>query len=72
MSQVLAPRIDRNKAVLFQDLYFIKKPASVKSAVQEVACTICDKGLAEGISVTAKQIGQKMRFFCQYHLPKDF
>jgi len=72
MSQMLAPRIDRSKILLFQELYFSRKRLSVKSAVKEAACTICDKGLDQGVSVTAKKIGQKMRFFCQYHLPNDF
>jgi hypothetical protein len=72
MSQVLAPRIDKSKILLFHDLYFAKKRPLIKSTVEEVACAICDKGLNEGTSVTAKKIGQRMRFFCQYHLPKDF
>ena len=69
MSQVLE-HADRN-SVLLQDLYFIKKRTPVKSSVAEVMCTICDKSLDDGISVTAKKIGRSMRFFCQYHLPKD-
>jgi hypothetical protein len=72
MSQVLVPRVARSKTLLFQDLYFSKRRAPVKSTVKEAMCTICDKGLDEGISVTAKQVGQKMRFFCQYHIPKDY
>ncbi|NHI02894.1 hypothetical protein DYY67_0015 [Candidatus Nitrosotalea sp. TS] len=71
MSQILVPHVDGRKTLLFQDLYFSKRRASVKSTVKEATCTICDKGLEEGTSVTAKQVGQKMRFFCQYHLPKD-
>jgi hypothetical protein len=70
MSQVLVPEIER-KILLFQDLYFAKKRAPAISTVREVTCTICEKGLDEGISVTAKKIGQRMRLFCQYHLPKD-
>ena len=70
MSQILAPAVDANK-VLLHDLYFIKKRAPIQSTVTEATCTICDKGLGEGVSVTAKKIGQKMRLFCQYHLPKD-
>ena len=71
MSQLLVPRVDRSKILLFQELYFGKKKAPIKSTVKEAVCTICEKGLEEGVSVTGKQIGQKMRFFCQYHLPKD-
>ena len=68
MSQVLEHVADKS-SVLLQDLYFVKKRMSVKSSVIEAVCTICDKGLDDGISVTAKKIGRGMRFFCQYHLP---
>jgi len=71
MSQVLVTRVDRNKILLFQDLYFGKKKALVTTTVKEAVCTICENGLEEGVSVTGKKIGQKMRFFCQKHLPKD-
>ncbi|MDE1762690.1 MAG: hypothetical protein KGH88_00390 [Thaumarchaeota archaeon] len=64
--------MDRSNVLLFQDLYFSKKKTQVKSTVKEAACVICDKSLDEGISVTAKKMGQKMRFFCQYHLPNDY
>lgn len=70
MSQVLAHAVDANK-ILLHDLYFVKKRAPIKSTMTEAACTICDKGLGEEVSVTAKKIGQKIRFFCQYHLPPD-
>jgi hypothetical protein len=72
MSQVVIPRIDRTTIVLFHDLYFSKKKAQVRSTVMEAACSICEKSLDEGISVTAKKTGMKLRFFCQYHLPKDY
>jgi hypothetical protein len=71
MSQILVSRLDRSKILLFQDLYFIKKRTNVRSGVMEATCTICDKGLDDGVSVTAKKIGQKMKLFCQYHLPRD-
>ena len=70
MSQILTHAVDSNN-ILLHDLYFIKKRASLKSAVTEAACMICDKDLGDGVSITAKKIGQKMRLFCQYHLPID-
>ena len=72
MSQILVPRQNRNEILLFQDLYFVRKEAPVKAGVKEAVCSICEKGLEEGLSVTAKTIRQKTRFFCQYHLPADF
>ena len=71
MSQILAPRVDKSQVLLFQDLYYEKKKAPVQSTVKEAVCTICEKGLEDGVCVTAKKIGQKMRLFCQYHMPKD-
>jgi len=70
MSQILAHAVDANK-ILLHDLYFVKNRAPIKSTVIEAVCTICDKGLAEEVSVTAKKIGQKISFFCQYHLPME-
>jgi len=72
MSQILAPRQNRNEILLFQDLYFVKKTPAVKTAVIEAICSICEKGLEDGVSITAKTIREKTRFFCQYHLPIDF
>jgi len=72
MSQILVPRQKRSEILLFQDLYFVKKATPVKTAVQEAMCSICEKALEDGVSVTAKTIRQKTRFFCQYHLPSDF
>jgi hypothetical protein len=72
MSQILVPRQNRNEILLFQDLYFVRKEVPVKTGVKEAVCSICEKGLEEGLSVTAKTIRQKTRFFCQYHLPADF
>jgi hypothetical protein len=72
MSQILAPRQNRNEILLFQDLYFVKKIAPLKTAVKEAVCSICEKGLEDGVSITAKTIREKTRFFCQYHLPVDF
>jgi hypothetical protein len=72
MSQILAPRQNGNEILLFQDLYFIKKTPAVKTAVKEAVCSICEKGLEDGLSITAKTIREKARFFCQYHIPIDF
>jgi len=71
MSQILAPRQNRNEILLFQDLYFVKKTSTLKTAVKEAVCSICEEGLEDGVSITAKTIRGKTRFFCQYHLPVD-
>jgi len=69
MSQILAPSQKRSEILLFQDLYFVKKGTPVKTLVQEAICSICERGLYDGVSVTAKTIRQKTKLFCQYHLP---
>jgi len=71
MSQILIPDFDRSKSLLFQDLYFARKKPLVKTTVAEAACTVCQKGLGDGVSVTAKRVGLKLRLFCQYHIPQE-
>jgi hypothetical protein len=60
----------RNEMLLFQDLYFIQKPASIKTAVTEALCDICKKGLEDGLSVTAIPVDKKIRLYCDSHFPK--
>jgi hypothetical protein len=72
MSQILAPRTNRNEILLFQDLYFVKKTSPLKTAVKEATCSICEKGLEDDVSITAKIVRDTTKFFCQYHLPEDF
>ena len=71
MSQILVPNFDKSKSLLFQDLYFVKKKTPVKTTVQEASCIMCQKGLEDGVSVTAKRVNMKLRLFCQYHLPQE-
>ncbi|HYL66661.1 MAG TPA: hypothetical protein VEU72_05870 [Nitrosopumilaceae archaeon] len=72
MSQILATSQNRNEILLFQDLYFVKKTTPLKTVVKNAVCSICEKGLEDGVSITAKTIREKTRLFCQYHLPVDF
>jgi hypothetical protein len=71
MSQILFPELDGSQSLLFQDLYFVRQKTIVQTTTQEAICTICEKGLEDGISVTAKRIGMKSRLFCQYHIPSE-
>jgi hypothetical protein len=72
MSLIFAPRLNRNELLLFQDLYFVKKEAPLKTDAKKAICSICEKGLEDGVSVTAKTIMEKTKFYCQYHLPSNF
>ncbi len=71
MSQILIPDFGRSKSLLFQDLYFVRKKSMVHTTVAEAICTVCQKGLDDGMSVTAKRIGSNLRLFCQYHIPQE-
>jgi hypothetical protein len=73
MSQILIPDISKggSESLLLQDLYFITKKTPLKTTVNEATCSICQKGLEDGMSVTAKRVDMKFRFFCQHHIPQD-
>jgi hypothetical protein len=71
MSQILIPDFGKAKSLLFQDLYFAVKKTPVKTTTREAICTICQKGLEDGVSITAKRVGMKLRLFCQYHIPQE-
>jgi hypothetical protein len=71
MSQILIPEFGKSHSLLFQDLYFVAKKTPTKTTAQEATCTVCQKGLEDGLSVTAKRIGMKLRLFCQYHIPQE-
>lgn len=71
MSQMLVRKQAGVDMLLFQDLYFPRKKTEVKSTVKEASCIVCSKSLDDGVSVTARRMGQRMRLFCQFHLPTD-
>ena len=71
MSQLLISKQKSNEKLLFQDLYFVQKPVSVKSSVTEAVCDVCEKGLGDGLSVTAISTENKIRLYCNNHFPKQ-
>ena len=70
MSQMLVSNQKRNEMLLFQDLYFVQKPVSVKTSAIEAVCDLCKKGLEDGLSVTAIPTNKKIRLYCDNHFPK--
>ena len=70
MSQMLVSKQKRNEMLLFQDLYFVQKPASLKTSVTDAVCDICKKGLEDNLSVTAISTDNKTRLYCANHFPK--
>ena len=71
MSQVLIPDFGTSRSLLFQDLYFSPKKAHLETSVKEAVCAICQNGLQDGVSITAKMINSKLKLFCQYHFPTE-
>jgi hypothetical protein len=71
MSQILIPDFGKSKSLLFQDLYFARKKPVVHTTVTEAICTVCQKGLDDGMSIAAKRMGLNLRLFCQYHVPQE-
>ena len=71
MSQILVSNQKRNESLLFQDLYFVQKPALVKTSVIEAVCSVCKKGLEDGYSVTAISTDHKIRLYCDNHFTKQ-
>ena len=69
MSQMLVSKQKRNEMLLFQDLYFLQKPASLKTSVTDAVCDICKKGLEDNLSVTAISTDNKTRLYCANHFP---
>jgi len=70
MSQILVLKEKSNERLLFQDLYYVHKPVSVKTSVTEAVCDLCKKGLEDGLSVTAISTDKKTRLCCDNHFPK--
>lgn len=70
MSQMLVSKQNGKERLLFQDLYFVQKPVSIKSSVIEAVCNLCKKGLDDGLSVTAISTDNKIRLYCDNHFPK--
>jgi len=67
---MLASKQKRNEMLLFQDLYFVQKQVIVKSGVTEAICNVCEKGLDDGLSITAITTDHKTRLYCDIHFPK--
>lgn len=65
MSQILDMR---PKNAIIQDIIFSNKKFSMHSSANMVKCDVCEKGLGDGYSITAKSILNQTKFFCEAHL----
>jgi len=66
MSQVMtSPRFLSNS--LIQDVFLKESETFVESTTKQIKCCVCNKGLGEGFSVTAKNTSFGTAFFCEIH-----
>lgn len=70
MSQILVAK-NKREELLMQDLYFQPQKTPVKTTAQYASCAICEKSLQDGVSITAKKVGLRVRLFCQIHMPSE-
>ena len=58
----------RNSA-LIQDVFLEEPKTFVESTVKQTSCCVCNKGLEQGFSITAKNTSLGIVFFCEIHYP---
>ena len=66
MSQMLAK--PRSQTGLIQDVYLIEEKAYLPSKAVVASCYVCEKGLKDGHSLTAKIIGNETVLLCDIHI----
>ena len=66
MNQIIASTKFRRSA-LIQDISFSRKRPLIISSTNLAKCAICDKGIEDGFSVTAKSLPKRTAFFCDVH-----
>ena len=64
MSQMLSKP---KNYVLYSDLLFTRPQIHLRSSATEVSCQICKSELKEGVSITAKRMGDRTVFVCSEH-----
>ena len=66
MSQILdKPRF--NKTGLIQDVCLFEERSYLTSSTSLASCYVCEKGLKDGHSLTAKIIGKETVLLCDIH-----
>ena len=64
MSQMLETKFPSS---LYQDLVFQKRSFVLESSAKEATCYVCNKGLNEGYTITAKNTALGTLLFCDKH-----
>ena len=67
MSQMLA-KPSSQKNGLIQDIYLIEEKSYLPSKASVASCYVCDKGLKDGHSLSAKIISGETVLLCNIHI----
>ena len=71
MSQILEkPRTPEN--ALIQDIFSVQEKSYLSTNAAIASCYVCDKGLKDGHSLTAKIIGNETVLLCNVHNSKNY
>ncbi len=70
MSQILAIPKTKSSA-LIQDVLLKDQKIFVESTAKQATCCVCNKGLNDGFSITAKNTSLGIVFFCDRHYPLE-
>ncbi len=65
MNQIIAS--PKFRSALIQDILFSRKRPLMASSTNFAKCAVCDKGVDDGFSVTAKSLPKRTAFFCDVH-----
>ena len=64
MSQILETKFPSR---IYQDLTFPKRKHVLETHAKEARCYVCDKGMQDGYSITAKNTAFGTLLFCNKH-----
>jgi hypothetical protein len=56
-------------SALIHDVFLKDHGTFVESTAKQTKCCVCNKGLEEGFSITAKNTFLGIVFFCEIHYP---
>ena len=68
MSQILETKFPSR---IYQDLVFEKTKFVVDTLAKEARCYVCNKGMEDGYSITAKNTAFGSLLFCDKHHSSD-
>lgn len=61
----------KNTATLYHDIVFPTPKTALKSSAMVPQCYVCQQGLENKVTLSARNIGSTVLFFCDLHYPKS-